>query len=170
VPHFRTRPTVGSKNRLSKTLADRSGSPISGRATRSTDGRPNSADQPHFHGLTVPYSFYNFAGMRDATPEEIAETLAHALRYQGRKRVFHADDAMARITADRLVHALEASGFVVSKRDPAAAPTTSGMPAVPGGSVVQATVALREHGLGAEHQNAQHSKDEAEGDKDPIGD
>jgi hypothetical protein len=32
------------------------------------------------------------------------------LRYQGRKRVHHADDMMARITAERLVRHLEASG------------------------------------------------------------
>ena len=68
-------------------------------------------------------------GMRPATPEEIADTLAFALRYEGKKRVFHADDAMARITADHLVRALEASGYVVSKRDAAAAPTTSNLPA-----------------------------------------
>jgi hypothetical protein len=46
------------------------------------------------------------------TPDEIAETLAFALRYRGRKRVFDADHTMARITADRLVQHLERSGFV----------------------------------------------------------
>jgi hypothetical protein len=38
-----------------------------------------------------------------ATPDEIADALSFALRYQGRKRVHHADDAMARITAERVV-------------------------------------------------------------------
>jgi hypothetical protein len=33
---------------------------------------------------------------------EIADALSFALRYQGRKRVHHADDMMARITAERL--------------------------------------------------------------------
>ena len=49
--------------------------------------------------------------LRPATPEEIAETLSFALRYEGRRRVHHADDAMARITAERLVEHLERSGF-----------------------------------------------------------
>jgi hypothetical protein len=40
--------------------------------------------------------------LRPATPDEIADTLSFALLYQG--RVHHADDAMARITAERLVH------------------------------------------------------------------
>jgi hypothetical protein len=34
--------------------------------------------------------------LRPATADEIAEALSFALRYQGRKRVNHADDAMAR--------------------------------------------------------------------------
>jgi len=41
--------------------------------------------------------------VRPAPPDEIADALSFALRYQGRKRVHHADDMMARITADRLV-------------------------------------------------------------------
>ena len=32
-----------------------------------------------------------------ATPEEIAQTLAFALRFEGRKRVRHADELVARI-------------------------------------------------------------------------
>lgn len=56
--------------------------------------------------------------LRPATPDELAETLAFALRYDGRKRVHHADSVMARITADRLVRHLERSGFVVTKRAP----------------------------------------------------
>jgi hypothetical protein len=63
--------------------------------------------------------------LRPATPAEIADSLSFALRYDGRRRVHHADDAMARITADRLVAHLERSGFVIMKRPDAAAPTTS---------------------------------------------
>jgi hypothetical protein len=63
--------------------------------------------------------------LRPATADEIADTLSFALRYDGRKRVHHADDVMARITADRLVAHLERSGFVVMKRPDAAAPSTS---------------------------------------------
>jgi len=53
--------------------------------------------------------------LRPATPDEIADSLAFALRYKGRKRVFDADEAMARITADRLVQPPAASGFVLMK-------------------------------------------------------
>lgn len=60
--------------------------------------------------------------LRPATPDEIAETLSFALRFDGRRRVHHADDAMARITAQRLVEHLERSGFVLMKRPPARAP------------------------------------------------
>jgi hypothetical protein len=66
--------------------------------------------------------------LRPATQDEIATALSFALRYDGRKRVHHADDAMARITADRLVRHLERSGFVLMKRPPHAAPTTAGLP------------------------------------------
>ena len=66
--------------------------------------------------------------LRPATADEIAETLSFALRYDGRKRVHHADDAMARITAERLVRHLERSGFVLMKRPPAVAHTTGAKP------------------------------------------
>ncbi len=61
--------------------------------------------------------------LRPASPDEIAETLAFALRYEGRKRVRNADDMMAWIAAQRLVRHLEQSGFVVMKKPPAPAPT-----------------------------------------------
>jgi hypothetical protein len=61
--------------------------------------------------------------LRPATAEEIADTIAFALRYEGRKRVAHADEMMARITADRLVRHLRGSGFVVMRAPPAGAPT-----------------------------------------------
>jgi hypothetical protein len=66
--------------------------------------------------------------LRPATADEIVETLSFALRYHGRKRVYHADDVMARITAERLVQHLRESGFVLMKAPPAAAPTTAIMP------------------------------------------
>ncbi|HTB44544.1 MAG TPA: hypothetical protein VK741_13025 [Acetobacteraceae bacterium] len=66
--------------------------------------------------------------LRPATADEIAQSLSFALRYEGRKRVHHADDVMARITADRLVRHLERSGFVVMKKPAAPDPTTSHMP------------------------------------------
>ena len=75
--------------------------------------RPVVPDEPH---------------LRPASADEIAETFSFALCYEGKKRVHHADDAMARITADRLVRHLERSGFVLMKRPPAAAHTTGTRP------------------------------------------
>jgi hypothetical protein len=69
----------------------------------------------------------NPAPLRPATPDEIAQSLAFALRYNGRRRVHDADDVMSRITAERLVPHLQQSGFVLMKAPPGAAPTT-GMP------------------------------------------
>ena len=70
--------------------------------------------------------------LRPALPDEIADALAFALQYEGRKRVRHADDLMARITAERLVRHLKRSGFVLMKAPAATAPTTARMPEVPG--------------------------------------
>jgi hypothetical protein len=63
--------------------------------------------------------------LRPATPEEIADSLSFALRYDGRRRVHHADEAMARITAERLVQHLERSGYVLMKRPEGPAPSIS---------------------------------------------
>ena len=63
--------------------------------------------------------------LRPASAQELEESLSFALRFSGRKRVHHADDAMARITAERLVQHLERSGFVLMKRPPATPPSTS---------------------------------------------
>lgn len=64
--------------------------------------------------------------LRPATPDEVAETLSFALLFDGRRRVHHADDTMARITADRLLQHLERSGFVVMKKAPAPPPRAPG--------------------------------------------
>ena len=63
--------------------------------------------------------------LRPATAAEIAESLSFALRYDGRRRVHHADEAMARITAERLVRHLERSGYVLMRRPEDAPPSTS---------------------------------------------
>lgn len=62
--------------------------------------------------------------LRPVAESELIESLAFALRYEGRKRVHHADDMMARITAERLVRHLRGSGFTVVKDPDARAPTT----------------------------------------------
>ena len=51
-----------------------------------------------------------------ADPRDLADALAFALRFQGRKRVHNADEIMAEIVAKRLVEHLERAGFVVMKR------------------------------------------------------
>ncbi len=63
--------------------------------------------------------------LRPASADEIATALSLALRYDGRKRVHDAADAMARITAERLVRHLQQSGFVIMKLPAAKAPTTA---------------------------------------------
>jgi hypothetical protein len=63
---------------------------------------------------------------------EIADALAYALRYDGNRRVHHADDIMARIAAGYLIRHLTASGFVVMRAPPDVAPTTSHMPSLIG--------------------------------------
>ena len=56
--------------------------------------------------------------LRPATAEELAQSLAFALRFDGRKRVHTGDEYMARITADRLIRHLLSSGFVIMKMPP----------------------------------------------------
>jgi hypothetical protein len=53
-----------------------------------------------------------------ATAEDLADALAFALRYSGRKRTHDAGEMMAAIVAKRLVEHLERSGFVVMKKPP----------------------------------------------------
>jgi hypothetical protein len=51
-----------------------------------------------------------------ASAEDLADALAFALRFDGRKRVHNADELMSAIVAKRLVEHLERSGFVVMKK------------------------------------------------------
>jgi hypothetical protein len=53
-----------------------------------------------------------------ATPEDLADALAFALRFDGRKRKHDAGEFMAAIVAKRLVEHLERSGFVIMKKPP----------------------------------------------------
>ena len=66
--------------------------------------------------------------LREATPEELNQTLAFALSFDGRKSVHSANEFMARITADRLIEHLDKSGYVVMKKPPVAAPSTHSKP------------------------------------------
>lgn len=53
-----------------------------------------------------------------ADPADLADTLAFALQFDGRKRKHGADSFMATITAKHLVEHLTRSGFVVLKKPP----------------------------------------------------
>jgi hypothetical protein len=53
-----------------------------------------------------------------ATPEDLADALAFALRFEGRKCVHSAAEIMSEIVARRLVERLERAGFVIMKRPP----------------------------------------------------
>jgi hypothetical protein len=55
-----------------------------------------------------------------ADPRDLADAIAFALKFSGRKRVHDADAFMAKITADRIVRHLEQSQYVVMKRPPIA--------------------------------------------------
>jgi hypothetical protein len=53
-----------------------------------------------------------------AEPRDLADAIAFALRFEGRKRVHTADEYMAAIAAERVVRHLERAGFVVMKKPP----------------------------------------------------
>jgi hypothetical protein len=53
-----------------------------------------------------------------AKAEDIADALAFALRYSGRKRVHDSAEIMSSIVAKRLVAHLERCGFVVMRKPP----------------------------------------------------
>ena len=56
--------------------------------------------------------------LQPAKPEDIADALAFALRYSGRKRVHDSAEIMASIVAKRLVEHLERCGFVIMRKPP----------------------------------------------------
>jgi hypothetical protein len=59
------------------------------------------------------------APLSPASPDDLADALAFALRFDGRKRKHDAGEFMAAIVARRLVDHLERAGFVVMKKPPA---------------------------------------------------
>jgi hypothetical protein len=59
-------------------------------------------------------------GLRPVDPANLAQALAYALRYDGRRRVRDAEELMARITAERLVRHLDRAGVVVMQKPPLA--------------------------------------------------
>jgi hypothetical protein len=63
--------------------------------------------------------------LRPATPEEVAEALSFALRFDGRKPFAQSSSLMAQITAVHLVEHLQRCGFRLMKAPDAVAPSTS---------------------------------------------
>ncbi|HTY93503.1 MAG TPA: hypothetical protein VMC02_06425 [Steroidobacteraceae bacterium] len=70
--------------------------------------------------------------LRPATPEEIAEALSFALRFDGRRPFPQSGSLMAQITAAHLVEHLQRCGFHLMKEPDAVAPTTSRQGGAPG--------------------------------------
>ncbi len=93
-------------------------------------GRQDSRGELHRILATFPHQPYrpvipHTSNLRSASRDELTQSLSVAPRFNGRKRVHDADEAMARITADRLVAHLERSGYVVMHKlplDPHGAP------------------------------------------------
>jgi hypothetical protein len=53
-----------------------------------------------------------------ADPSDLADAIAFGLSFSGRKRGHQADEYMAKIAAERIVHHLELARFVVMRRPP----------------------------------------------------
>jgi hypothetical protein len=53
-----------------------------------------------------------------ADPQDLADAIAFALKFSGRKRVHDSDAFMAKIAADRIVRRLEQARYVVMKKSP----------------------------------------------------
>jgi hypothetical protein len=76
------------------------------------------------HTVLVLFSYSGYRGLMPdekltpADPDDLAATLAFALRFEGRKPQRDSDAFMADIVAKRLVRYLERAGYVVMKRPP----------------------------------------------------
>jgi hypothetical protein len=53
-----------------------------------------------------------------ADPDDLARSIAFALKFEGKKRWHDADELMAAIVARRLVRYLDRAGYVVLKKPP----------------------------------------------------
>lgn len=57
--------------------------------------------------------------LRPATEDEVVQSLSFALRFNGKKPIRYAEDAMASLMAKHLMAHLERSNFVIMKKPPA---------------------------------------------------
>lgn len=64
-----------------------------------------------------------------ATRDDLIQALAHGLRFEGRRRVHHADELMARIAAEKLADFLSLSNIVVMRGPGARTPSMGTLPA-----------------------------------------
>jgi hypothetical protein len=53
-----------------------------------------------------------------ADPRHLADAIAFALQFEGRKRVYSANEYMAAIAAERIVRHLARARFVIMKKPP----------------------------------------------------
>jgi hypothetical protein len=72
--------------------------------------------------LKCSRAFVSFEAMNDtltpADPSDLADAIAFALIFRGKKRVHDSDRFMAKIAGDRIVRHLENAGYVVMKKPP----------------------------------------------------
>jgi hypothetical protein len=60
--------------------------------------------------------------LRPTEDDDVLFSIAHGLRFDGKRRLHYADDHMARIAAAHLLKHLKTSGYVVMKKPPSSAP------------------------------------------------
>jgi hypothetical protein len=53
-----------------------------------------------------------------ADPRDLAAAIAFALQFEGRRRIYSAEEYMAAIAAERVVRHLERAGFVILRKPP----------------------------------------------------
>jgi hypothetical protein len=53
-----------------------------------------------------------------ADPRDLANAIALALQFEGRRRIYSAEEYMAAIAAERVVRHLERAGFVILRKPP----------------------------------------------------
>lgn len=71
--------------------------------------------------------------LKPATRESLIQTLAYGLRFEGRKRIHHADELMAQIAAEKLADHIDRANLVVMQKPPATALSWPRTPPTPEG-------------------------------------
>ncbi len=71
--------------------------------------------------------------LKPATRESLIQTLAHGLRFEGRKRIHQADELMAWIAAEKLADHIDRANLVVMQKPPGRAHSSPPRDAKPEG-------------------------------------